>query len=90
MRDASGTSLAIITITSILAIIVHLSSGRSLPLNLTLVMAAASVAGALAGARLSGRVPQQVLGRGFAVLVIAVAGYLLISAAVLGGPPTNS
>lgn len=87
MRSAIGTSLAIITTTSVLGVIVHLSAGRSLDDDLTLVMAAACVAGALAGARLSGRVPQRTLGRAFAGLVVAVAGYLLISAAVLGGPP---
>lgn len=46
----------------------------------------AEVAGALAGARLAGRVPQRQLGRGFAGLVVAVAAYLLISPAFLGGP----
>lgn len=87
MRSAIGTSLAIITTTSVLGIIVHLSAGRSLDIELTLFMAAACVAGALVGARLSGRVPQQTLGRVFAGLVVAVAGYLVISAAVPGGPP---
>jgi hypothetical protein len=33
---------------------------------------------------------QQALGRGFAGLVVAVAGYLVVSAAFLGGPPGSS
>ncbi len=90
MRSAIGTSLAIITTTSILGVVVHLAAGRSLELDLTLVMAAACVAGALAGARLSARVPQRTLGRAFAGLVVAVAAYLLVSAALLGGPPGTS
>ena len=90
MRSAIGTSLAIITTTSLLAVAAHLSAGRTLDLDLTLVMAAACIAGALAGARLSARIPQQTLGRAFAGLVVAVAGYLLVSAAFLGGPPGSS
>lgn len=87
MRAAIGTSLAIITTTSILGVIVHLGAGRSLQLDVTLVLAAACVVGALGGARLSSRIPQQVLGRAFAGLVVLVAGYLLASVAFLGGPP---
>lgn len=90
MRSAIGTSLAIITATSMLAVAVHLAAGRSVDPALAAVLAAACVAGALLGARLSARVPQGTLGRAFAVLVVAVAGYLLVSAAFLGGPPTGS
>lgn len=89
MRSAIGTSLAIITTTSILGVFVHLGAGRTLDADLTIVMALACVAGALGGARLSREVPQRTLGRAFAGLVVAVAGYLLISAAFLGGPPTS-
>jgi uncharacterized membrane protein YfcA len=49
-------------------------------------MALGCVAGAFAGAVAAGRLPQRALGRGFAALVVAVAGYLLVSAIVLGGP----
>ena len=90
MRSAIGTSLAIITTTSLLGLVVHFAAGRTVDLDLTLVMGAACVIGAVLGARLSSRVPQQTLGRAFAGLVVAVAGYLLISAAFLGGPPAAS
>jgi uncharacterized membrane protein YfcA len=90
MRSAIGTSLAIITATSILGVLVHLATGRTLDLELTVAMGAGCVVGAVFGARWSARVPQQVLGRGFAGLVVAVAGYLLISTAFLGGPPGPS
>jgi hypothetical protein len=88
LRSAIGTSLAIIAMTSILGVGVHLLAGRSLDPGVTVAMGVACVAGALAGARLSGGVPQRTLGRVFAALVVAVAGYLLVSAAFLGGPPT--
>ena len=90
MRSAIGTSLAIVTTTSTLGVIVHLGAGRSIDAGLTAVMCAAAVAGAYAGARLGGRLPQEALGRGFAALVVAVAAYLLVSAAFLGGPPGTS
>ena len=89
MRSAIGTSLAIITTTSLLGVVVHLAAGRELDPAMTVVLGAACVAGAVGGARLSRHVPQQTLGRAFAALVVAVAGYLLISAAFLGGPPTS-
>ena len=89
MRTAVGTSLAIISATSLIGLAVHLLAGRSLDLEITTAMTAACVAGALAGTLLTARVPQRTLGRAFAVLVCAVAAYLLVSAAFLGGPPTS-
>jgi uncharacterized protein len=89
MRLAVGTSLAIITTTSIMGLAVHLLAGRDLDAAVTGAMTVAGVAGALAGAAVAGRVPQAVLSRGFAGLLAAVAGYLWISAAVLGGPPAS-
>ncbi|HEY8867734.1 MAG TPA: TSUP family transporter, partial [Solirubrobacteraceae bacterium] len=87
MRTAVGTSLAIITATSLLALAVHLVAGRTLPVEVTAAMTAGCIAGALAGVAAATHVPQRVLGRGFALLVTAVAAYLLASAALLGGPP---
>ena len=87
MRLAIGTSLAIITATSALALTTHLLTGRGLDIPVTVAMTAACVVGALAGTSLAGRVPQRQLGHGFATMVATVAGYLIISAAFLGGPP---
>lgn len=89
MRTAVGTSLAIISATSLIGLAVHLLAGRSLDLEITTAMSAACVVGALAGTVLATRVPQRTLGRAFAVLVCGVAAYLLVSAAFLGGPPTG-
>ncbi len=86
MRTAVGTSLAIITATSLLGLATHLATGRELDVGITLAMAAACVGGALAGVVVSDRLPQRELGRGFALLVTAVAGYLLVSVTFLGGP----
>ena len=87
MRTAVGTSLAIITATSVLGLVTHLLAGRTVDAGVTVAMSLACVAGALAGAAASGRVSQRALGQGFALLVVAVASYLLVSVAFLGGPP---
>ncbi|WP_217914984.1 sulfite exporter TauE/SafE family protein [Miltoncostaea marina] len=90
MRTAVGTSLAIITATSLLGLGAHLIAGRSADADVTTVLAIACAAGAVAGASIAGRIPQRLLGRGFALLVVAVAAYLLVSVAFLGGPPGAS
>jgi uncharacterized membrane protein YfcA len=89
MRTAVGTSLVITTATSLLGLAAHLLAGRHLDAGITTAMALACVTGALAGATLAGRVSQRTLGRGFAGLVVAIAGYLLVSVAFLGGPPAS-
>ncbi len=90
MRLAVGTSLAVVTGTSVIALVAHLGAGHGLDVSVTLAMTAACIAGALAGVRVAGRLPQQQLGQGFALLLVLVAGYLLVSAAFLGGPPGGS
>jgi uncharacterized membrane protein YfcA len=73
MRTAVGTSLVIITATSLLGLGAHLLAGRSLDAGVTAALTLACVAGAVAGAALASRIPQRELGRGFALLVVAVA-----------------
>lgn len=87
MRTAVGTSLVIITATSLLGLAAHLIAGRGLDPGVTAALTVACATGAVAGAALAARIPQRVLGRGFAVLVVGIAAYLLLSVAVLGGPP---
>lgn len=89
MRTAVGTSLAIITATSLIGLAVHLLAGRSLDIGVTTAMTGACVVGALTGTDLATHLPQRTLGRAFALLVCCVAAYLLVSAAFLGGPPTS-
>ena len=90
MRTAVGTSLAIITASSLLGLAAHLLAGRTMDAGITASMTLACVVGAIAGVALAGRLPQRALGRGFALLVVAVAGYLLVSVTLLGGPPGSS
>ena len=73
-----------------MGLVAHLAAGRGPDAGLTVAMTAACAAGAYAGAGFAGRVPQPLIGRAFAVLLTLVAGYLLISAAALGGPPGGS
>jgi uncharacterized protein len=87
MRTAVGTSLVIITATSLIGLIAHLAAGRSLDIGVTTTISAACALGALTGVALATHVSQRMLGRAFAALVTAVAAYLLLSVAVLGGPP---
>ena len=87
MRAAVGTSLTIITATSLLGLGAHLLAGRTFDADVTAALTVACVAGAVAGAALTSRIPQRALGHGFALLVVAVAAYLLVSVAFLGGPP---
>ena len=87
MRTAVGTSLTIITATSVLGLAAHLLAGRTVDVDVTAALTLACVAGAVAGAALASRIPQRALGRGFALMVVAVAGYLLVSVAFLSGPP---
>jgi uncharacterized membrane protein YfcA len=90
MRTAVGTSLTIITATSVLGLVAHLLAGRSVDLDVTGALALACIAGAVAGAAVAKRLPQRALGRGFALLTLGVAAYLLVSTALLGGPPGTS
>ena len=76
MQRAVGTSLLVITANAGAALLGQLGHVR-VPLDLALVLASTGVLGALLGARLSGRVPERLLRRGFGVLVLGVAGGLL-------------
>jgi uncharacterized membrane protein YfcA len=87
MRTAIGTSLAIITATSLMGVFAHLLVGRTFDTGVTGAMAVGAILGALGGAAVAGRIPQRVLGRAFALLVTGVAVYLLAASAFLGGPP---
>lgn len=86
-RRAIATSLVIITLTGIAALASHLVTGAAPDAGLTAVLAASTAIGAMGGTAAGGRLPEALLGRGFAVVVAAVAAFLLLDALVLGGPP---
>jgi uncharacterized protein len=78
IRAAVGTSLVVIGITSAAALAAHLvSSGVHVDWLVAAVFTAAAVAGAVAGSRAGRRVPVHRLARGFAVLVVGVAVFLV-------------
>ncbi len=73
MREAMGTSMAIVAAVSLFGLLAHLASGASLDLPVAAAMGGAAIAGAALGPRLADRVPTATLGRGFALLVVLVA-----------------
>jgi uncharacterized membrane protein YfcA len=86
-RRAVATSLVIITLTGLAALATHLIAGSRPDLAITAELAGATGVGALLGTSVGERLPQQLLRRGFAVLVTVVALALLIDVVALGGPP---
>ncbi len=89
-RRAVGTSLVVISLTAIAALMSHVVAGADIDIPVTATLSAATVVGALAGTALGRRLPQRALGHGFALVVVAVAVFLLIDILVLGGPPQAS
>jgi uncharacterized membrane protein YfcA len=87
-RRAVGTSLVIIGITGVAALVSHLAAGARPDPVVTLTLAGATGAGALAGALIGERVPAAKLSRAFAVIVATVALALFVDVLALGGPPT--
>lgn len=89
MRRAIATSLAIITLTGIAALVSHLAEGARPDWPLTLTLCGAAAVGALLGSALGGRLSPRTLSRAFGVVVAALALFLLVDVLVLGGPPTG-
>jgi uncharacterized membrane protein YfcA len=73
MREAMATSMVIVAIVSLAGLFAHLAAGNTLDVPVAVAMGAATVAGALVGPLLGDMVSVKALGRGFAVLVVAVA-----------------
>lgn len=86
-RRAVATSLVIIAITGAAALASHLATGAAPEGAITAALAGATAVGALCGTLVANRLPQHALARGFALLVAAVAMFLLVDTLVLGGPP---
>ena len=86
-RHAVATSLVVITLTGAAALGSHLLAGASLDVAITATLAGATAVGAYLGTLAGGRLPQQTLARGFALLTAGVAVLLLVDTLALGGPP---
>lgn len=76
MNAAVGTSLIVIALTSMTALVAHLASG-AIDWGIASALTASAIAGALGGSRVSERVSNESLRRGFAALVAIVALVLL-------------
>jgi uncharacterized membrane protein YfcA len=76
MKTAVGTSLLVIALTSAAALSAHLATG-AFDWPITGAFTAGGIIGALAGSRVSARVPAARLREAFALLVIALAGALV-------------
>src|SRR5512135_1750399 len=76
MPAAVGTSLLVIAMNSFAGLYGYLHSVE-ISWRLALGVTAAAVAGSLAGSRLAGRVPQEVLRKAFGWLVLAMSGLVL-------------
>lgn len=88
-RRAVATSLVIITITGAAALASHLLAGARVDVAVTAALAGPTAAGALTGTLIAQRLPQEALGKGFALVVTAVAIFLLVDTVLLGGPPVS-
>ena len=76
MRDAVGTSLVVITVNAAAGFAARADAGL-VDVRLTALFTAIAIAGAVAGHWLNKRMPVAVLRRVFAVLVLAVAAYMV-------------
>lgn len=79
MPTAVGTSLVVISLTSLAAFVERIGHG-GIPWAVVLPFAAAAVAASLLGKRLSERVSGATLTRAFAVMLVLVAGFVGIRA----------
>ena len=89
LRRAIATSLAIITLTGLAALVSHLVEGAEPNWGLTLTLCAAAAAGALAGTSLGRRLEVATLAHAFSFVVAVVALFLLVDVLLLGGPPVG-
>jgi len=87
-RRAVATSLVIITFTGAAALASHLVTGAAPDVAITASLAASTAVGAAIGTSIAGRLPQQALARGFALIVTVLALLLLADVLLLDGPPT--
>ena len=85
LREAIGTSMAIVAAVSTFGLATHLATGSALDIPVVLAMGPAAVIGALAGPRCSDLATAEVLGKVLAVLIallaLAIAGSTLLTIA---------
>jgi hypothetical protein len=77
MREAVGTSLLVVAINSFAGLAGHLARTAQIDSRLTVILVAIAIAGMLLGTRVSHRASPEMLRRWFAVLIIAMALFLV-------------
>lgn len=77
MEVAIGTSLVVISMKSFAGFYGHLQHVERLDWTLTLGVTAVAVAGSFVGAAVAGRVPPQMLRKGFGAFVLLMAAFVL-------------
>ncbi len=77
VRQAIGTSLAVMAVSSLAGAVSHVVDG-AVAVGLLATAGLGAVMGALAGAPLSGKLPEKPLRLGFAGLAVVVGGYMAI------------
>ncbi|MFE1882743.1 sulfite exporter TauE/SafE family protein [Streptomyces diastatochromogenes] len=82
MRDAVGTSLLVITANSLAALAMRAGTADGLDWAVIAPFAGAAVLGAWDGKRLAARVSGRALQRTFALVLLAVAAFMMIDAVV--------
>lgn len=82
MADAVGTSLLVIALNSATALVARLGHGVELDWWLVALFAAGAALGSIAGGRLARRASPETLTRGFGLLLLAIAAYMLVDAVV--------
>jgi uncharacterized protein len=86
-RRAIATSLVVVAVVSAVGLVEHLAAGAKVEWGTALLFAGAAMVAAAFGGRVAARLPRRTLARGFAAVLAGVAIYLMVSVAVLGGPP---
>ena len=86
-RRAIATSLVVVAVVSAVGLVEHLAAGAKVEWGTALPFAGAAMVTAAFGGRVAARLPRRTLARGFAAVLAGVAIYLMVSVAVLGGPP---
>lgn len=86
-RRAIATSLVVVAVVSAVGLVEHLAAGANVAWGTALPFAGTAMVTAAFGGRVAARLPRRTLARGFATVLAGVAIYLMVSVAVLGGPP---
>jgi uncharacterized membrane protein YfcA len=82
MRAAVGTSLLVITVNSLAALVLRAGTAHGLDWAVIGPFAGAAILGAWDGRRLSAKLSGSTLQRVFALVLLAVAGFMLVDAVV--------